>query len=240
MVIRGLRYATAAGVVTALATMASVAGAAVATATSGTVTTSRTFAGYRVTEPKKHIRTATVKFVVPTITCYQNFSGVGPSVLIDSTVHNHRYSYSGGGIAVGCQNKQPTYIALPIVDSLNYDDTNVPIAAGDKITLTVKYGQNTTVTLVDDTTHQVDTRTGKRSLGVTAYFGDSGIEVNHHGVGLDPFTTTSFSGATVNGRPIGSQSPRRYKWVDSSHVALVTASTISHKDHFTTTFKRST
>jgi hypothetical protein len=30
---------------------------------------------------------------------------------------------------------------------------------------------------------------------------------------------------------------QRYKWVNSSHVVLVTASKLSHRDGFTTTFK---
>jgi hypothetical protein len=214
-------------------------GAGVATAQAASVKTSSTFAGYEVTETKG-IKTATITFVVPTITCKQNYSGVGPSVVIASTVHKNTYSYSGGAIAVACQNKQPVYVALPIVDGTNYNDRNVPIAAGDKITVTVKYGQKTAVTLVDDTTHQVDKHTGRKSLGESAYFGDSGLEINHKGVGLDPFTPTPFSAATVNGQPIGKASPQRYDWVDSHHNVLITASALTHKENFTTRFKRST
>lgn len=201
---------------------------------------SPTFAGYEVSESKKHIKGASVTFVVPTITCKKDFSGVGPSVLIDSTVVHNTYSDSGGGIAVVCENREPDYVALPVVDGTNYNDTNVAISAGDKITMTVKYGAKTTVKLVDDTTHQVDTHTGKRSVGETAYFGDSGIEINHKGVGLDPFTPTPFSAATVNGRPIGKESPQRYQWVDKHGHVLVTASALSGKNAFTTTFKQST
>jgi hypothetical protein len=200
---------------------------------------SPTFAGYQVNESKKDIKGASVTFVVPTITCKKDFSGVGPSVLIDSTVVHNKYSDSGGGIAVVCENRQPEYVALPVVDGTNYDDTNVPISAGNKITVTVKYGAKTKVTLENDTTHQIDTHTGKKSVGETAYFGDSGIQINHKGVGLDPFTPTSFSAAKVNGRPIGKESPQRYQWVDKHGHVLVTAGALSGQDAFTTTFKQS-
>jgi len=205
---------------------------------SAKINTSRTFAGYELTD-SKGIKAATVTFVVPTITCKKNYSGVGPSVVIASTVHHGTYSDSGGGVAVVCQNRQPNYVALPIVDGVNYNDGNVPIAPGDKVTLTVKYGGKTVVTLVDDTTHQVDQHTGKGSLGEAAYFGDNGVEINHQGVGIDPFTSTSFSAAELNGQPIGKQSAQRYEWVDNHHVVLVTASALSHKEDFTTTFHHS-
>jgi len=56
VVIRGLRYATAAGVVTALATMAKRRRSGGRYGNLGDGHHSRTFAGYRITEPKKHIR----------------------------------------------------------------------------------------------------------------------------------------------------------------------------------------
>lgn len=236
------RSAAAAGALTALAMLAGAGAVATASASEKTPKplTSRTFAGYQVTVPKTHIQSATVTFVVPTITCHKNYSGVGPSILIDSTVVKNTYTYSGGGIAVVCENKQPNYVALPIVDGLNYNDTNVPIAAGNTVTVTVKYASKTIVTLTDDTTHQVDTHTGKRSVGLTASFGDSGIQVNHKGLGLDAFTTTQFSDAEINGRPFGGRTPLRYEWVDSHKVTLVTAGAITDKDDFTTSFKHST
>ena len=238
------RYAAATavavlGTLTVVGASVAVAGASVAATPANAPSTTRTFAGYLVSEPTTHIRTAKVTFVVPTITCVRSFSGVGPSVVIASTVVRHRYSDSGGGVAVACQNKIPTYLALPIVDGLNYNDHQVAISAGNKITLTVNYGSRTTVTLTNDTTHQVDTRTGAKSLGSAAYFGDSGVEVNHNGLGIDPFTQTSFSGATVNGRPIGSLSPVHDNWVDSKHVVLVSSGALSHNTDFTTTFRHS-
>jgi hypothetical protein len=218
---------------------ASGAGAAVAIISSGGVVSNRSFAGFEVVKPTKHITSASVTFVVPSITCHKDFSGVGPSVIIDSTVQNHHYSYSGGGVGVACQNLQPVYIALPIVDGVNYDDFNVPVSAGDKVTVSVRYGLNTKVTWTNDTTHEVDIHTGKRSRGAEAFFGDNGLAINHHGVGLDPFTRTSFGAARVNGHPIGGQSPQRYRWVDSNQVVLVSASALSHGAGFTTTFRHS-
>jgi len=233
------RLIAVAGVI-AIASSLTGTGALASAGAHAAVSTNRTFAGYEVSRPTSHISTATVTFVVPTITCKKNSSGVGPSILIQSTVNKHNvYSDSGGGIAVTCQNKQPHYLALPIVDGTNYNDNNVPIAAGDKITLDVKYAKTTQVTLTDDTTKQVDKHSGKASVGQTAFFGDSGVEVNHHGLGLDPFTTTAFSLAKIDGRPIGKDKPQRFEWVDNHKVVLITASPISHQDQFTTRFKNS-
>jgi hypothetical protein len=151
----------AAGAIAALVATASVAGAAGAIASSATVSSSHSLAGFKVAEPTKHITSATVTFVVPRITCHKNFSGVGPSVVIASTVTHHTYSDSGG-VAVACQNLQPVYVALPIVDDVNYNDHSIPVVAGDKVTVAVRYGTNTKVTWTNDTTHQVDIHTGKR------------------------------------------------------------------------------
>jgi hypothetical protein len=238
VVMRGVRWTRIAGALAALVSIGAL-GAGVALASATKTNTSRTFAGYSVVESKTHIHSASVTFVVPTITCKKDFSGVGPSVVIASTVHHNTFSDSGGGVAVACQNKQPEYVALPIVDATNYNDTNVPIAAGNKITLTVKYGSKTIVTLTDDTTHQVDKHTGKGSVGEDASFGDSGLEINHRGVGIDPFTTTQFSAATVNGKPIGKEAAERTEWVDSHHNVLVAASALKNKTAFRTTFKSS-
>ena len=234
---RGLRCAAMVGAIAAVGASASVAAGAVAVASSGTVSTSHTFAGFKVAEPTRHITSASVTFVVPAITCHANFSGVGPSVLITSTVRHHRYSFSGGAVAVACQDNLPVYVALPVVDSNQYDDYGVPVAAGDRVTVAVRYGQTTKVTWTNDTTHQVDVHTGKRSRGEDAYFGDNGIAINHRNVGLDAFTKTSFSAAKVNGRAIGREAPVRYTWVNKSHVVLVTASKLSHRGDFTTTFR---
>jgi hypothetical protein len=213
--------------------------AAVARAT--TTATSRQFAGYQVTKAKTHIRSASVTFVIPSITCKKNFSGVGPSLLIASTVNKktNTYSASGGGVGVACQHHAPVYVAIPIVDGKDFDE-QPPLASGDIVTVTVRYGAQTVVTLDDSTAKQLFTERGRKSVGETASVGSSSIEINQHGLKLDPFTSTVFTDAKINGKSLGSEKPVRTTWVDSRHKVLVAAGKITKHSDFVTTFKAST
>jgi len=206
------------------------------------IQTNTAFAGFEVAKTKAHIHSASVRFVVPKITCRNNLSGVGPSVLIQS-VGNPRtnaHSESGGGVGVACEDKTPIYNAIVEVVSHSYDDILHPLAAGDRVVVTVTYGPRRTVASVRDVTARRSfTRSAGHSVGEYAFFGDSSVEIDALGIGLDPFTTTHFRGAKINGRWIVRQKPIRTNWVNSKGVVLVAASKLSAHDTFTTTFKRS-
>jgi hypothetical protein len=228
----------AAGTLLALGT-AGLTAASAASAPRAKTQTSSHFAGYTVTgSAKKHIRSAALSFDVPTITCHKHDSGVGPSLLLTSTVVKNTYSFSGGGIIVACENGTVQYLAVPVVDQDQKPDESMTITPGDKITVKVAYGAKTTVKLTDDTTKISDTVTGKKSVGGTAYFGDDGLQLNSKSIGVDAFTKTSFSGATVNGRAIGRQKPTHDTWVDRHKRVQVAASGLVHGNAFTTSFKR--
>jgi len=227
--------------VTAAAIVA-VASSSPAGAASHKVQTNTTFAGFEVIKTKAHIHSASVRFVIPTITCRNNLSGVGPSVLIQSTgnVRTNAHTESGGGVGVACEHKTPIYNAIVEVASHSYDDSRHPLAAGDKVVVTVRYGKTKTVATVHDlTTKHAFSRSARRTVGEIAFFGDSSVEVNQQGIGLDPFTTTHFSAAKINGRWIRRQKPIRINWVNARNAVLVAASRLSAHDRFTTTFKRS-
>lgn len=204
-------------------------------------TTSMQFAGYEVSKPKTGIKSVSVSFVVPSITCKKNFSGVGPSVLIDSTVakKTNTYSISGGGVGVACKNHVPVFVAIPIVDSDQIDESP-NLSVGDHVTLTVRYGSKTDVAIDDTTAKLVFTKQGAKSRGETAYIGSSSIQINHHTLQLDPFGVTKFSNVLVNGKPLGKESPIRTTWVDKHHHVLVSAGKITKHRDFTTKFVRST
>jgi hypothetical protein len=165
---------------------------------------------------------------------------VGPALLIQS-VGNPRtnaHSESGGGVGVACEDKKPIYNAIVEVVNHSYDDNLHPLAAGDKIRVTVTYGATkTTVTVRDITAKRSFTRSGRHTVGEVAFFGDTSVELDQRGIGLDPFTPTHFSGAKVNGRWIVKQKPVRTNWVNRKGVVLVAASKLTSSDTFTTTFK---
>jgi hypothetical protein len=163
-------------------------------------------------------------------------------VLIQSTGNprTNAHSESGGGVGVACENKTPIYNAIVEVVNHSYDDNLHPLAAGDRVVVTVTYGaQQTVATVRDVTAKRSFTHAARRSVGEFAFFGDSSVEIDQKGIGLDPFATTHFRAAKVNGRWILRQHPMRTNWTTSKGAVLVAASTLTKHDTFTTTFKRS-
>jgi hypothetical protein len=211
-------------------------------ATASTATkpaTNLTFAGY-ITTPKAHITKANVSFVVPSITCKGRLSGVGPSIQIDSTVNKktNTFSVAGGGIAVACEHSKVVYEALVIVNGVN--DNAFQVAAGDHVTVSVKYGTKTVSTVTDTTSKAHKTDSAKASVGQSAFVGDSGVQVGSQNLGIDQFTVTHFTDATVNGHTLAKVKAQQTDWIDKHKVILIAASKLG-KDgkSFTTTFKHS-
>jgi hypothetical protein len=161
---------------------------------------SSTFAGYEVS---MKVSTATATLVVPTITCKKNFSGVGPTIIVQSRVDKKTNSYtnSGGGVGVVCEKKQAVYDAVLIVDGA---ETNVPgLAPGDHVAVSVTEKKSKTVVTVNDVTSSFHkTIKGKGAVGATAYFGDEGVAISKKSVGIDPFTKTAFTDSLVDGKTL--------------------------------------
>jgi hypothetical protein len=231
------RSLTAGIVMTVVATALSVAGGAVAAP--GAKQTNTTFAGYLVSKPTGHVKSATATFVVPTITCKKNASGVGPAVLVQSAPNKKNVTtFLGGGIGVGCEHKQAVYESIIVVGGNSTND--LTLAAGDHVTVSVKAVKRKTKVVLDDTTsggHK--TRTGKGMVGATAFIGDSSLEIDNVGVGLDPFTKIPVTGALVNGKSLKAEHAARVTWV-RHHTVLVTPSALhGGGKNFTLTFKHS-
>ena len=197
------------------------------------------FAGYQVTKPKAPLNSASASFVVPSITCKKNFSGVGPSVVISSTGSKKRPStFSGAGIGVGCQHKTPAYQAIITVNGTT-SNPSFKVAAGDTFNVSVKMTTARTKVTVDDTTSGAHkTVLGKGRTGVTAQIGNRSLSINKKGVGLDPFTKTKITGAEVNRKSLTAEKAVRYTWVRGSRV-LVAASRLTDGRTFTVSFRHS-
>jgi hypothetical protein len=204
--------------------------------------TNTSFAGYQVSKAKTHIKTASEDFVVPTITCKKNFSGVGPSVLVDSTVNKKTNSYrvSGAGVGVACEHKAPIYQSIIEVDGTTYNDFT--LSAGDHATITVTLAKHkASVTLDDATTNAAATHSGKHMTGASASLGCASLSINKRGVGLDPFASIHVKNATVNGKTMKAQKAAKVTWISAKHPThvLVTASKLSAGKNFDLTFKNS-
>jgi hypothetical protein len=168
---------------------------------------STSFAGYQVSKPKTHVSTATTTFVIPMITCKKNFSGVGPSALVDTVPNKHnRTTYSGGAVAVACAHKEPQYEAILVINGTNNDEPSLGLSVGDKVTVIVTTKKSTTKVVFEDVTSGAHkTLTGPGKVGSTVSIGDEVVSTGHHRLGLDPFTKTSFTNCTVNGKSLAAQ-----------------------------------
>jgi hypothetical protein len=173
---------------------------ALATAASAATQRSATFAGYEVAT---RITTASATLVVPTLTCKKNFSGVGPTIIVDTTTNKktNSYTYSGGGVGVACEHKKPIYQAVLIVNGAETNDFTM--TPGDKVEISVTEKKSKTVVTVNDlTAKQHKTLTGKGAVGADALFGDQGVAINKKSVGIDPFTRTTFTDSLINGKTL--------------------------------------
>jgi hypothetical protein len=199
---------------------------------------SKTFAGYQVSKPTAHVNTATTTFVVPTITCKKSFSGVGPSIVVQTTPNKHNiYTDDVGAVGVGCENRQPEYESIITINAHTFND--FPFAANDKVVVTVTVKKSKTTVVIDDTTSGAHkTRTGAGRVGATAFIGDEGLVINSKKTGLDPFTKTSFTASEVNGKSLAAEKAVRFERVRGKTVQIDVSKLSKGKD-FTLTFEHS-
>jgi hypothetical protein len=197
------------------------------------------FAGYAVSKPGLPIRQVTATFVVPTITCENSFSGVGPSVLVYSNINpkTGTHTTSGAGLGVACEDGGPFYESVVIINNKAFND--LTLDAGDVVEVVVSVvPSGTTVSVNDVTSRQSKTRSGPGRSGVQTFIGDNSVVVDGQSGGLDPFSQTTVTKVRVDARPIGQQSPVRFQWV-SQGITLVSASPLRAGQNFTLTFRSS-
>jgi hypothetical protein len=197
------------------------------------------FAGYAVSNPGQPVRQVTATFVVPTITCKNSFSGVGPSVLVYSNVNARTGSHTtlGAGIGVACEDGGPFYESVMLVNNHAYNDLELQPA--DTVQVTVRVIPGGTRVTIDDVTSDVSkTRVGRGQHAVQTFIGDNNVVVDGQSGNLDPFTASPVTDVQVNSHPIGTQRPFRFQWVRRGHT-LVTASSLTDGEQFTLTFRSS-
>lgn len=199
------------------------------------VSTTTYFAGYLLVSTK--IQTSTATFVVPRITCTSGESGVGPSILLVSTVKNNTYTYSGGAVGVACAHNKPVYVSIIVVDGSSSND--LTLSAGDHVKVTVTMRRTgSKVTFNDLTSHRSKSRSGAGHVTGEAYVGDNGLQINSRNVRLDPFTTTTVTGATINGSSLATEHAQRTNWARGS-TTLVTAGALKNGTNFKLAFQHS-
>ncbi|HVT65344.1 MAG TPA: G1 family glutamic endopeptidase [Mycobacteriales bacterium] len=199
------------------------------------------FAGYEVSKPKAHLKEVTATFVVPKITCEDQFGGVGPSVLVYSNVNPHTGTHrtSGGGIGVACENGQPFYQSVFIVNDKTRDGGLIGFDPGDVVVVTVSVDRGgSDVTIEDVTTNKSTTHTGAGKVASQTFIGDNSVNVDGVSGPLDPFTKTHVSNVLIDNQPLGSSHPHRYTWVRNGRT-LVSASALTAAENFTLTFRSS-
>ncbi len=228
-------------VLIAVSAALTLAGSLATTASAAPSTTpiaSKTFAGYEVTKTKTHVSSVTTTFAVPTITCKKSLSGVGPSIVVQTTPNKkNTYAIDAAAVGVGCVKGKPEYESIIEVNSTSFND--FPFSAGDKVKVTITLNKKKTSVTVDDLTSKTSkTRTGAGRLGEYAYLGDEGLEINSKKTGLDPFTKTSFTGSEVNGKSLSAEKAVAYE-AKRGKTLLIAVSKLSKGKDFELTFEHS-
>ena len=197
------------------------------------------FAGYEVSKPNVHLKHVTATFVVPTITCQHPFGGVGPSVLVYSNVNGQTGTHhtSGGGVGVACENGQPFYQSVFIVNDKTRQTGLISFSPGDVVVVSVTVAPSgTKVTIDDTTTNMSKSHAGAGKVASQTFVGDNSVNVNGVSGKLNPFTKTHVTNVLIDDQPLGSSHPHRYVWVRDG-TTLVTASTLTAGENFTLTFR---
>lgn len=199
------------------------------------------FAGYEVSKPNAHIKHVTATFVVPTITCEQNFGGVGPSVLVYSNVNSRTGTHgtSGGGLGVACENGNAFYQSVFIINGRTIQGGPINFSPGDVVVVSVTVTRAATRVRIEDSTTNVSrTHTGAGKVGMQTWIGDNSVNVDGVGGKLDPFSPTHVTNVVIDNHPLGASNPHRYLWVRNGKT-LVTASALQSGENFTLTFRSS-
>ncbi|HTW19688.1 MAG TPA: G1 family glutamic endopeptidase [Mycobacteriales bacterium] len=199
---------------------------------------SKFFAGYLVSKTKGSLTSATTTVVVPNITCKKSYSGVGPSIVVETKPNKKNvYFVDVAAVGVGCVKGKPEFESVLQVNGSSSND--ISFAAGDKVTMTVTVTKSRTSVSVDDLTSGAHkTRTGAGKVGEYAYVGDQGLQINNYKTPLDPFTKTSFSGSEVNHKSLTAEKAVAYER-KRGKTLLIAVSKLSSGKNFSTTFKHS-
>jgi hypothetical protein len=193
---------------------------------------STTFAGYAVSH-SRHVNSAAAHFAVPTITCKSRLSGVGPAVILDSATN----VFSGAGVGVACVHGRPVYQAVVIVRGAPHD--LFALHAKDQVAVSVVSTRAGTVVSIRDLSRgKGKTLKGKGTVMSFAEIGVQGLEFGANKVGIDPFTPTTFTGATVNGKRLSKVSAYPVERVRGSTVQ-VRVGRLHSGTSFTVTFQHS-
>jgi len=163
---------------------------------------------------------------------------VGPSLSVQKTPNKKGiYTDDIAGVGVSCQSAKPNYVSIIEVDGKNFND--IPFAANDKVTVTVRLAKSTTRVSVDDVTSGAHkTRTGAGRVGAVAFIGDLGLIINSKKTGLDSFTKTSFTNVAVNGNSLAQEKALAFDWKRGNTVKVAVSKLSKGKD-FALTFKHS-
>jgi hypothetical protein len=193
-------------------------------------------AGYEAMVSKAS--TASVKFVVPTITCTGSTTPIYLGVFLNGSMTAGGKT-AGTGLFLGmyCSGTTAIYQA-----TLNHDSIPGPafaVKAGDAIVVDLDVGvaaESLTVTDTTSGTQRSDSSgTGihPNVLQVTAQGGGG------HG-GFAPFSPVVYRSIVLNGAPLSAASPWGFKQIDSAHKVMIKTSGLqgAAADRFTLTYVR--
>lgn len=179
-----------------------VASVAVVSASAAGYQKTPSFAGYAFDASK--ITSVTARFTVPKVTCRAASSGIGPGLFIVTT-HGQ---LTGVGVVVACVHAAPRYTLVSVVDSRQKASPLV-VRSGDVLVAQLRLSTTLSVITVRDLrTNIVGRRAGPGGRSDYVSIGSAGIlNAKNLRLGVDPFTTITFSTVLVQGRALGRWHP---------------------------------
>lgn len=215
-----------------------IAAAFLAAATASAAPAPNPRAGYTVATPAGHAKAA-VRFTVPSLNCASAapFQGVGAVARLQDAS-----GATVGGVVLICDNGVAFYDAAIEINGQTTALPNEPVSPGDVIAARVS--ETATATTVD---------LSNRTKGWSQSMSGGGGSVTEAFVGMDvvncigslcsavpQFSSTSFNGARIDGKPIGDQHHTRSEIVSAAGQVEVIAGPLNRPGTaFTATWKAS-
>jgi hypothetical protein len=157
-----------------------------------TNTTSTIWAGYQLASPPAAV-SASVKFVVPSLTCKRAESGVAPGVF-DFTSS----SLSAAAVISLCEDGAPAYYGVVAADGNEVLTTFSP-APGDAMVATLSESASaSSVKLTDTTQTQTQTLSGSGDTNVTLLEGMDSVTDSGNEIPVARFPATTFKAAKMD------------------------------------------
>ncbi len=167
--------------------------------------------------------TETTTFKAPKLTCTSTDTGVGPGAFIFSGPSTSEL-LDGAGVLAQCISGTETIVPALVVGGLETNFTAKKVSPNDTLIATSTVGASgTSVTLQNTNARRAFTvnLTGSDTAPDVELVGAFGTTFNGSSLPLPAFTGVQFKATSVDGSPMGSQTPEKFLFTDDNCAILL-------------------